>query len=52
MESIVRIENKSIQRKSRNYPMNTKQYEYFVPKIIKAFELLKDDIVFIEEMIL
>ena len=45
----MKIENKSIQRKNRNYLMNPQMYENIVPKIVKVFEMLRDHIDYIEE---
>jgi hypothetical protein len=52
MECSVKAKKKSIQRGSRNFLMNPRLYERIVPKIIKTFKSLKDDIVCDEEEIL
>lgn len=45
----MRIKNKSIQQKNQNYLMYYRWYNYIGMEITKCFEMLKDDIVCIEE---
>jgi len=51
LESIVKIENKLIQRRNRSFLMNLHMYEYIVLKIDNIFEILQDSIVCVEEEI-
>jgi hypothetical protein len=41
----VKIENKSIQRGSRNYLMKSRLDEYFIPEIVRIFVMLLHDII-------